>query len=246
MELTVSCVAQALVEQPLPLACTLTLAIPARSLFAGASRVLTVAVQHVRLPPPAPQIAPVVLHPADRGPGGTFTPRLPSGYSTPTTVVPAAPAPQRVAFDAALTDRLLAASPRRALFPFSPATEGPPASGASLKLPPPIPVPGDESKYERMRGTLPLGVSAVVLPPLRLSAPSEADAGLATGSVEVTLEYLPLKKGFNAIGGLRVYLIDDRVAGRAAEGDDDKPERWNQEAKLLREWDIVGEIWVEG
>lgn len=255
LELTASCPARARVEQQLTLAFTLTLSIPARSLFAGTTRVLTLAAQHVRLPRPAPPLLVVTPQPV-RAPIEPFTPRLPSGYSTPTTVVPAVPVPQRAAFDAALTGRLLAASPRRALFPLSPSTEsedvggeGPSAGpGIGVRLPAPVPTPGDEVKYERMRGVTPIGVSAVMLTPVRISAQSDTEAALATGTVSFVLQYLPLRKGFNMIGGLRVYLADDRVVGAGDEGGLDKSrgDKWTQEAKLLREWDIVGEIWVEG
>jgi hypothetical protein len=56
------------------------------------------------------------------------------------------------------------------------------------------------------------------------------------------LEYTPLRTGFVPVGGLRVLLVEDRVQG----GEEAYPERRSGYAPVvLKEWDVIGEIWVK-
>ncbi len=60
-------------------------------------------------------------------------------------------------------------------------------------------------------------------------------------SQEFELEYLPLRSGFLTVGGLRILLVEDRVTD---ESEEDDGSRVRREVRILKELDIVGEIWV--
>ncbi|KAH9925302.1 uncharacterized protein B0H18DRAFT_1009552 [Fomitopsis serialis] len=63
------------------------------------------------------------------------------------------------------------------------------------------------------------------------------------GSEDFELSYLPLRGGFAAFGGLRVLLIEDRIVdeGEAVWGGvQDHPQ-----LRVLKEWDVLGEVWIE-
>jgi hypothetical protein len=64
------------------------------------------------------------------------------------------------------------------------------------------------------------------------------------------LSYLPLRKGFSTFGGLRVLLLEDMwiteddpasVAG-VVQGQGILP---RTPARVLEEWSVIGEIWVQ-
>ncbi|TFK84328.1 DUF974-domain-containing protein [Polyporus arcularius HHB13444] len=135
--------------------------------------------------------------------------------------------------------------------------------------------PGTEAKPGPSDGIVFLGTSALFLPPLRFPVPvpplpsvhepghargvsSSTDSSVesdnedmplvpdrlkATASQEFKLSYLPLKSGFLNVGGLRVLLVEDRLA----EDDDggDGALGLPMEPRILKEWDIVAEVWVK-
>lgn len=131
---------------------------------------------------------------------------------------------------------------------------------------------GDEARYDKLRGaTCFLGASTLLVPPMTLvrthseSELSSVDTGsgggdndsrgdttTGTGAAVTTgkevqfwdfeLEYTPLRTGFVPVGGLRVLLVEDRVQG----ADEVYPERRSSNAPVvLKEWDVIGEIWVK-
>ncbi|KAH9946330.1 DUF974-domain-containing protein [Epithele typhae] len=58
------------------------------------------------------------------------------------------------------------------------------------------------------------------------------------------LDYLPLKSGFLSVGGLRVLLVEDRLV----EEEDTEGAGLPQlaaEPRVLKEWDVVAEVWVK-
>ncbi|EED78834.1 predicted protein [Postia placenta Mad-698-R] len=83
---------------------------------------------------------------------------------------------------------------------------------------------------------------------------SEADSesGEAGGSLAVKvvalqdfeLSYLPLKRGFVTFGGLRVVLIEDVTVNEGQE-ESAQSRHHAEDVRVLKEWDVVGEIWVE-
>lgn len=62
-------------------------------------------------------------------------------------------------------------------------------------------------------------------------------------SQEFQLEFLPMRAGFATVGGLRVLLVDDRLVD--VEGVEDNRARRPAEARTLKEWDVVAEVWVK-
>ncbi|KAH9001443.1 DUF974-domain-containing protein [Lactarius akahatsu] len=237
------------VDKPFRVACTLGVAASVRE---GRQRTLSLAVQHVQLQSAAPAAAPDVVAPLP-----TTASHLPPLAAAGATTAPSSPA--------ARTPLVLLGGP----FVGSPRTTqqlaGPEAADEStLRVPPPEPVAGDEGRYEKLRGaTHFVGPSTLLVPPLTFVARTipetstwtpfggggddKKDVGGAGATKkeehfwEFELAYAPLKTGFVPVGGLRVLLLEDRVDG-GAEAYADK--RTSVPA-TLREWDVIGEIWVK-
>jgi trafficking protein particle complex subunit 13 len=119
-----------------------------------------------------------------------------------------------------------------------------------------------------------LGASTLLVPLITLVVPTPADssvnssgdrddkrddgrvggaaAAAATGGVtkrgegfwDFELEYAPLRTGFVSVGGLRVLLLEDQVDG-AAEAASPERRGTSDPPMVLREWDVIGEIWVK-
>jgi trafficking protein particle complex subunit 13 len=62
-------------------------------------------------------------------------------------------------------------------------------------------------------------------------------------SQDFRLEFLPLKAGFATVGGLRVLLVEDRLVD--VEGGEMDQYRKPVEARTLKEWDVIAEVWVK-
>ncbi|KAH9971881.1 hypothetical protein BGW80DRAFT_1318992 [Lactifluus volemus] len=117
-----------------------------------------------------------------------------------------------------------------------------------------------------------LGASTLLVPPITLAVPTPSDSLINSsgdrdkkrddgrvGGVEAAttggttkrgegfwdfeLEYAPLRTGFVSIGGLRVLLLEDQVDG----AEEASPERQSMSDPpvVLKEWDVIGEIWVK-
>lgn len=82
---------------------------------------------------------------------------------------------------------------------------------------------------------------------LSTSAAQRGDA-----SVQFSVSFMPLGRGFARVGGLRVLLVEDRdvLEEEDAEAAEDDATLHaigsvsDREARVLREWDVVGEVWV--
>ncbi|KAG8936041.1 hypothetical protein FRC02_004953 [Tulasnella sp. 418] len=102
-----------------------------------------------------------------------------------------------------------------------------------------------------------LGPSVIRLPPFRIAGhhveseppktpltengSKEPEPPRGQASVNFHLDFLPLREGFAAVGGLRVILLGDRVI----EEGEDEADRWDSiEPKIVKEWEQVAEIWV--
>ena len=129
---------------------------------------------------------------------------------------------------------------------------------------------GDEARYDKLRGTTCfLGASTLLVPPmtvvrthpepeLSLVGPdggggdndSRGDTTIGTSATrtgkdaqfwDFELEYTPLRTGFVPVGGLRILLLEDRVQG----AEEAYQERRSSNAPVvLKEWDVIDEIWV--
>lgn len=75
-------------------------------------------------------------------------------------------------------------------------------------------------------------------------AKEDAGAGKRVeGSWDFELEYLPRKTGFWNVGGLRAVLVGDRYEDEENVGANGE-ERKIETMRVLKEWDVVGEVWV--
>jgi len=73
-----------------------------------------------------------------------------------------------------------------------------------------------------------LGDSAEILPPLRLEI--LPDESKTQGHINFALNYTSLRPGFTAVGGLRLYVIEDIGT--------------KNNARLLRKWDTIADVWI--
>ncbi|KAI9446628.1 DUF974-domain-containing protein [Lactarius indigo] len=232
-----------LIDKPFRVACTLGVAAPVRE---GRQRTLNLAVQHVQL-----QSSAACDTGRDRSPTDDDSSSSPAagGGRKHSTVV-------------SCDENPIGASrrPIRRLAAHDATARGGRGGG---RISPPV--PGDEGRYEKLRGaTHFLGPSTLLVPLMTFDARPVPEMSTSLGSEgddgkddvrvsgasattkevrfwEFELAYAPLKTGFVSVGGLRVLLLEDRVDG-AAEAYADK--RAGVPA-TLREWDVIGEIWVK-
>jgi trafficking protein particle complex subunit 13 len=246
------------IEKPFTIACKLNVsaAVPyPQSHGKQRHRIITLVVQHVQhrrvsvapVPEPAPVLA---AHP------DASNPRLPSALTSasPTSI------PWRGAFG---YDKPLVLSPDQH------STNGGEAdrhSGEMIRnadgiphgvvLPSPFTDKEEDKRPVNSSAVVFLGPSAIFLDPIRLSGSTTDeqvdtdDGGNTTIRIEAAqefdLSYLPLVKGFSSIGGLRIILVEDRL------DDDDRPTsdvatdaRRLADVRILKDWDVIGEIWVK-
>lgn len=71
-------------------------------------------------------------------------------------------------------------------------------------------------------------------------------------SQDFELSYMPMKTGFLKVGGLRILLVEDRlleseeVDGIAANPEDaPNAKQFSMAAITLKEWEVIGEVWVK-
>lgn len=136
------------------------------------------------------------------------------------------------------------------------------ASGFNIRLPRPYRTV-DERKA-RAKGSdnvVVVGCSAQFLPSIELREISTKDKdalGSVPGSVrdrgegkaEFNLLYSAKKRGFASVGGLRILLVKDEEKLAESEEDGESVTLHAQgsvqqsEASILREWDVVAELWI--
>ncbi|KAJ7184179.1 hypothetical protein C8R46DRAFT_452363 [Mycena filopes] len=188
-------------------------------------RSLTLAVQHLQ--PPRVTL-PTIFPP--NPPPEPYSPRFTSpGFSTPS--------PMSATFNVALAhQKLLGVSPMRPGL-----DDG--VNDGRWTLPPPFFMGADELKSAKS-GVVFCGASTLFLQPIELARPEEVPDDDADSKIQEVqdfeLQYMPTSTGFSTVGGLRVILLDDKYL-------DDSPDSrplFRPEAKVLKEWDVVAEVWV--
>ncbi|KAI9509963.1 DUF974-domain-containing protein [Russula earlei] len=244
------------IGKPFCVACTLGVAASVRE---GEQRTLSLAVQHPLPPPPPPSETAPSLVP-------TTTDRLASAVATAISSSPAS----RTSLT--LVDGPLVGSPRARQLASDREEDDPAAASrqrVALLLPAPEPMPGDEARYDKLRGaTRFLGASLLHVPPMTLvrrtaSEPSSSSSSSSPGSGrggaggddngkgdavtkreerfwDFELQYTPLRNGFVPVGGLRVLLLEDRVQG----AEEAYLGRRTGAPVVLKECDVIGEVWV--
>lgn len=217
-------------EQPFTMAFELTLSgllpSPAKT------RLVYLVIQHLQ-PPRAPASPPAAGAPPTHLRGAS--PRPAPSLSSPPPPPHHPPAPESAS---------PTMSPRRnGVFNFGPAyTESPlaapPDAHSPMRLPPPF------AASAASRSVLSLGPSVRALPPIALAR--SADPGAARGEAVHAFEctFVPVRKGFVAVGGMRVLVVGDREVDAGRAGELGGVPHAGAGATVLREWDVVGEVWV--
>nr|GAT55482.1 predicted protein [Mycena chlorophos] len=230
-------------QKPFKIALTLVVSAPVAP---GRKRSLRFAVQHLQ---PPRTLLPAISQqqqppPAPEPP---YSPRITSpGFATPS--------PMSATFNVHLAHQKLVqvASPSApgtaatARLPVLPEVLDP----ETWALPPPFFDGADElSHVSDKPGALFCGASALVLDPIELvgDVPAEDEEDDSKGKIapvdgsrEFELQYMPVLTGFTPVGGLRAILLEDKYVG----GEDDKLLLSRAEPKILKQWDVVAEIWV--
>jgi trafficking protein particle complex subunit 13 len=209
------------IEKPFEISCTLSVTAPVPP---GRSRSILLAVQHI-----LPARGASAVHSSHTG----YPMRQPT---LPTSSGTSSPSPSyrgTFAISESLTERLLVASPK--MMNVDEADEDILMRDDSMKmLPPPFVSPEDEMKRSNKTGGVAfLGASAIFLDTIHLK-------GLEVGDIEsreFSLTYMPMRKGFSTVGGLRILLVGDQL---------DNEEQHKGTAIILKEWGVIAEVWVQG
>ncbi|KAF7311658.1 hypothetical protein MKEN_01069400 [Mycena kentingensis (nom. inval.)] len=215
-------------ETPFKMGLTLVVLAP---VAAGRRRSLIFAVQHLQ-PPRTSVPVPTLIPPPPVVPEA-YSPRT-AGASSPGF---STPSPRVATFNVQLAQQKLAeisvSSPtitRRGLVDV--ALEG----ENTWTLPPPFFEGADELNHTRKPGAVFCGASAIILQPIEIAG-TDSD-GKQEGAQDFELQYMPLMTGLSTVGGLRAILLEDKNP------DDEERLHMRAEPKTLKQWDVVGEIWV--
>ncbi|KIK63755.1 hypothetical protein GYMLUDRAFT_450943 [Collybiopsis luxurians FD-317 M1] len=216
---------------------------------------LSLVIQHLTFPP-ASSLSELsslaTLRPPDPS---LFSPRALSspGFSSPS--------PTQAAFNYPLAhQKLLAASQEHSAIKES-QVDGivNPASDLLSSLPPPYFERVDESKRSSMSAVTFSGPSAITLPLVELEAPASAVSTESPssdtpqgapwpspkhqGKLDFELEYVALRRGFATVGGVRLILIGENFVGNNDEDGSIAAVKY-AELRMLKEWNVVAEVWV--
>ncbi|KIY66260.1 DUF974-domain-containing protein [Cylindrobasidium torrendii FP15055 ss-10] len=196
-------------------------------------RVLTLAVQHILPPrsvPPPPSVQSVSVastEPFTRISIDSLGTHSPTSMS-PTSSTHTTPVAQTRSLPP------LTIEPRQTLSDIT--LEGP---AVGISFPSPI------GAARGSQGICPVGPSTRVLERLRLG---DLDAQVpqpqrkVAGSIDFDLDFMPLKDGWSAFGGLRILLVDDVYVDKGQE--DGALRKPAGRAQVLKEWDVTAEAWV--
>ncbi|KAF8636689.1 hypothetical protein AX17_003494 [Amanita inopinata Kibby_2008] len=123
----------------------------------------------------------------------------------------------------------------------------------NVGLPPPTFESADDVKSgARQPSVVYVGSSTVFLPGIVLGTRALKDdqgqVAKASAVQEFEATYVPLQKGFATFGGLRAILVEDRIGDGSDLPDGSEisalKDARGKAAQVLKEWDVIGEIWV--
>lgn len=88
---------------------------------------------------------------------------------------------------------------------------------------------------------VPVGPSLLFLPPVELGLSGYQGEGLSKAQLvqEFEMTFVALQRGLSTVGGVRILLVDDDLD----EGEN-KRMKLQTQARVLKEYDVVGELWV--
>ena len=107
-----------------------------------------------------------------------------------------------------------------------------------------------------------LGTSLTTLPLLKFAAVANADLSTTATTdtlsergeekIEFSLDFIGSSAGFARVGGLRVLVVSDKEVLDDTEGEDGDEATLHSpsyqsklvEARILREWDVIAEVWI--
>lgn len=107
-----------------------------------------------------------------------------------------------------------------------------------------------ESPVSSLSGVVFHGASTIFLPPIELSPQAGSNDGDANEPAklhavqEFRLSYLPVRKGFSTVGGVRVLLVEDKYLDDNSEDYSRKDKERQRVATPLKQWEVVAEVWV--
>jgi hypothetical protein len=115
-------------------------------------------------------------------------------------------------------------------------------------LPPPYFDRGsDDSKHSASRGVSFDGPSAIFLQAIDLNISNAQTTGDAPPKIQAVqdfdLSFVGLRTGFCTIGGIRILLVDDYLTAEGIQEEENKKVRIKR-PHILKEYDVVGEVWV--
>ncbi|KAI5983765.1 DUF974-domain-containing protein [Pisolithus albus] len=120
------------------------------------------------------------------------------------------------------------------------------SSGGNLLqpfLPPPHFGIADQTRDAKVKGCTFVGPSSLALEPIKLCTPVQSREDIhparIEGSRQFELTFMALQTGYICAGGLRILLVDHELSDTEA-----SVHRVVKEPKTLREYDVVGEVWV--
>ncbi|KAG6833497.1 hypothetical protein H0H87_006069 [Tephrocybe sp. NHM501043] len=222
------------VDKPFTIPLTLVLSTSSSVGRENSYRVVKIVVQHLQ--PPRVTIPSPISIPLPQM--ETFSPRLPSsGFSTPSSTAPT--------FNYAIAHQKLAAvaSPRQQALS---ALEGLSFAGDDDVTTLPLPYFKGQDELKAPPTVSYVGSSAVYLPPveLALSQPGTGTTGEIVAVQDFHLTYIPTQKGFATVGGLRVLLVEDRFVNGGEPTDTNNSVGGLSQPRVLKEWDVISEMWV--
>ena len=88
---------------------------------------------------------------------------------------------------------------------------------------------------------VPVGPSLLFLPPVKLGSSSHQGEGLSKEQLvqEFEMTFVALQRGLSIVGGVRILLVDDDL-----DDGENKRMKSQTQARVLKEYDVVGELWV--
>ena len=109
-------------------------------------------------------------------------------------------------------------------------------------FPPPYIREEANGKVSLSSRVVPVGPSLLFLPSVELGLSSHQGEGLSSKAQlvqEFEMTFVALQRGLSTVGGVRILLVDDDLD----EGEN-KRMKTQAQARVLKEYDVVGELWV--
>ena len=108
-------------------------------------------------------------------------------------------------------------------------------------FPPPYFEEEANGKVSLSTRVVPVGPSLLFLPPVELGLSNHQGEGLSKAQLvqEFKMTFVALQRGLSTVGGVRILLVDDDLD----EGENKRMKSQTQ-ARVLKEYDVVGELWV--